>query len=88
MGEPLNLLDKYMQKKIHSLYLQDTCIAWTFAYCVMELTVVPSLVSCPMKFPLYGCHAIYTMSLQRFNLSQIMRYIEICLCSLLPSLVS
>lgn len=44
MGEPLNLLDKYMQKKIHSLYLQDTCIAWTFAYCVMELTVVPSLV--------------------------------------------
>ncbi len=33
MGEPLNLLDKYMQKFFDSLYLQDTCIAWTFAYC-------------------------------------------------------
>ncbi len=69
MGEPLNLLDKYMKKFFHSLYPQDICIAWTFAYCVMELTVVPSLVFLynEVSLPLYGCHAIYTMSLQKIQ---------------------
>lgn len=52
MGEPLNLLDKYMKKFFHSLYLQETCIAWIFAYCVMELTVVPSLVFLSNEVPL------------------------------------